>query len=176
MKTTILLMALTLFFCGCATSDSSTPITATATLEPRSDSEARGTVRFEEGNDGSVTVHVDITNAFPGPHGFHVHAKGDCSAPDATSAGDHFDAAGNPHGAPNASSHHSGDFGNLIAGTNGEIKTRFTTRSITVSPGETSVVGRAVILHGKQDDLTTQPSGNAGPRISCGVVNLAGMM
>jgi len=175
MKTIALFTSLLLLLCACATTDPSSSLSATVTLEPRSGSQARGTVRFVE-NDAVVTVYVEVTGATPGTHGFHVHQNGDCSAPDATTAGDHFDVGGNPHGAPSASSHHSGDFGNVTANARGEIRTQFTTRSITVAPGDASVVGRAVILHGKPDDLTSQPSGNAGPRVACGVVNLAGMM
>ena len=81
------------------------------------------------------------------------------------------------HGAPDAVSHHSGDFGNVTADASGTVRTTFTTHSITVAPGERSVIGHAVILHGNPDDLTSQPSGNAGPRIACGVVQeMAGEM
>jgi Cu-Zn family superoxide dismutase len=76
------------------------------------------------------------------------------------------------HGAPDAQSHHAGDFGNVTADANGEVHTRFETYSVTVKPGATSVVGHAVVLHGNPDDLVSQPAGNAGPRIACGVVTL----
>ena len=75
------------------------------------------------------------------------------------------------HGAPDAVSHHSGDFGNVTAEANGEVHTRFTTHSVSLKSGEvTNPVGKAVVLHEKADDLVSQPSGNAGARIACGVI------
>jgi Cu-Zn family superoxide dismutase len=173
MKVTAVLVLVLGFAAACASVPAGP--TAVATLEPRSGSNVNGTVRFSEGADGAVTVAVDLTGATPGVHGFHVHEKGDCSAPDATSAGAHFDVGGHPHGAPDAASRHNGDFGNVTADANGVIRTTFITRGITVSPGETSVVGKAVLLHASPDDLTSQPAGNAGARIACGVANLQGM-
>lgn len=144
---------------------------ATARLEPRSGSGASGTVTFTELADGSVRVKADLTGISPGVHGLHVHEKGDCSAPDASSAGEHFNPTSAPHG-PHAMTSHAGDFGNVSADDRGEIHTRFTTRSVTLGQGERSVLGRAVVLHADPDDLTTQPSGNAGERIACGVVSV----
>jgi superoxide dismutase, Cu-Zn family len=142
---------------------------ATATLESRSGSNAAGTVTFTQFDDGSVRVRVDASGVTPGQHGFHVHEKGDCSAADASSAGPHFDPTGAPHG-PHGPSTHAGDFGNLTAGTNGTIGTEFVTRSITLTPGARSVLGRAVVLHADPDDLTSQPAGESGARIACGVI------
>jgi superoxide dismutase, Cu-Zn family len=174
MRTTVpgLAMILSLALAGCATQP--TPVaTAVANLEPRSGSNARGTVTFTENSDGTVNVAVSVSGVTPpGVHGFHVHETGDCSAADATSAGGHFDVGGNPHGGPNRPPHHTGDFGNLTADANGVISTRFTSRTIRVSPGPNSVVGKAVILHASRDDLTSQPAGDSGARIACGVANL----
>jgi Cu-Zn family superoxide dismutase len=156
---------------GCATQTSPMETSAIAILEPRSDSSASGTVRFVESPAG-VTVIVNISGTTPGPHGFHVHEKGDCSAPDATTAGPHFDVGGHPHGSPSAPAQHSGDFGNLTADASGQIRTQFVTRQVTVSPSPNSVVGRAVILHASADDLTSQPAGNSGARIACGLANI----
>jgi superoxide dismutase, Cu-Zn family len=164
------LLVLSVLAAACATTSATQPA-AVAALEPRSGSQASGTVRFVEGSDG-VTVIVDITGTTPGEHGFHVHDKGDCSAADATSAGPHYDVGGNPHGGPATPAHHTGDFGNLTADSSGAIRTQFTTRTITVGPGANSVVGKAVILHASADDLTSQPAGNSGARIACGVANL----
>ena len=144
---------------------------AVATLEPTTGSNAAGTVRMQQLSDGAVEVRVDLTGVPEGVHGFHVHEKGDCGD-NGNAAGGHFNPNSMPHAAPNAASHHAGDFGNVTAGTNGEVHTSFTTRSITVSEGASSAVGRAVILHANPDDLTTQPTGNAGGRIACGVVTL----
>jgi Cu-Zn family superoxide dismutase len=149
---------------------------AMAMLHPISGSPAVGMAHFQENADGSVEVHLEMTNVPPGQHGFHIHDKGDCGD-NGNAAGGHFNPTSMPHGAPDAVSHHSGDFGNVTADANGKVDARFTTHSITVSPGERSVVGHAVIVHGNPDDLTTQPSGNAGPRIACGVAEaMAGEM
>jgi Cu-Zn family superoxide dismutase len=143
---------------------------AQATLESKSGSAVTGTAAFTELADGWVRVHVHIENATPGSHGLHVHEKGDCSTPDATSAGGHFNPAGNPHAAPTAEKRHAGDFGNVEIGSDGKGDLEVRTDQITVKPGPNSVVGRAVVFHEKTDDLTTQPTGNAGARFACGVV------
>src|SRR5687768_5652841 len=148
--------------------------TATATLAARSGSNVSGSVAFKTEGD-AVRVRIDATGVPPGVHGFHVHEKGDCSAPDATSAGGHFNPAGNPHGGPGDPARHAGDFGNISADTNGEIHTEITVHGIAFV-GPSSAVGKAVILHAKPDDLRTQPTGDAGGRIACGVVTLAGAM
>lgn len=144
---------------------------ATATLSPTANSTARGTVQLHEMADGAVAVEVSLTGVPAGVHGFHVHDKGDCGD-NGNAAGGHFNPMGTPHAGPATPAHHAGDFGNVTAGENGQVRTRFTTRSITVSEGAASAVGRAVILHANPDDLMTQPTGNAGGRIACGVVTL----
>ena len=144
--------------------------TAKATLESRSGSAVTGMATFTELASGAVRVHVHVENATPGTHGLHVHDKGDCSAPDATSAGGHFNPGGNPHAGPAADYRHAGDFGNIEIGPDGKGDLELTTPMLTVKPGPNSVVGRAVIFHEKTDDLTTQPTGNAGARFACGVV------
>jgi Cu-Zn family superoxide dismutase len=150
-----------------------------AMLTPISGSNAKGTVHLQELADGSVDVTVDLTGVPPGVHGFHIHDKGDCSD-NGNAAGGHFNPTSAPHASPDAQSHHAGDFGNVTADANGEVHTRFNTRSVTMHEGLTNAAGHAVILHANPDDLTTQPSGNAGPRIACGVVtlhdNMAGSM
>lgn len=147
--------------------------TAVANMSAISGSSATGTVKFTELSDGSVRVDVALTNVPPGVHGFHIHEKGDCGD-NGNAAGGHFNPRGNPHGSPSDTAHHAGDFGNVSADSTGVVNTSFTTRAISISPGTASAVGRAVVLHGSPDDLTSQPSGNAGPRISCGIVQLAG--
>ncbi len=165
--TSVLLLALALF--GCAHSTKG-PM-AMAMLAPTSGSTAQGMVHFQELGDGSVEVQVDLSGVPAGTHGFHVHDKGDCGD-NGNAAGGHFNPASMSHGAPEAVSHHAGDFGNLTTDAAGRVQTRFTTRSITVKEGSNSVVGHAVILHANPDDLVTQPTGNAGGRISCGVATL----
>lgn len=166
----MLLAALSLIIIAACAHTKSGPM-ATATLASTSGSTAQGTVHFLQLADGSVDVMADLTGVTPGVHGFHVHEKGDCGD-NGNAAGGHFNPTGAPHAGPEAASHHSGDFGNVTADAKGEVHTHFTTRSITVTEGSQSVVGHAVILHANPDDLTTQPSGNAGPRVACGVVTL----
>jgi Cu-Zn family superoxide dismutase len=144
---------------------------AMANLNPSEGQTAKGTVHFQDQGEGVVEVVVDLTGVPPGEHGFHVHDKGDCGN-NGQNAGGHFNPSNMVHGAPDAQSHHAGDFGNVTAGANGEVHTRFETHSITVKEGAMSVVGHAVVLHGNPDDLVSQPAGNAGPRIACGVTTL----
>jgi superoxide dismutase, Cu-Zn family len=170
MKKLVLLGISGLLMIGCAHMRKSGPM-AMAALTSISGSNAQGTVHFHELSDGSVDVSADITGVPPGVHGFHVHDKGDCGD-NGNAAGGHFNPLNMPHAAPDAQSHHAGDFGNVTADSKGEVHTHFNTTAVTVHPGQTSAVGHAVILHANPDDLTTQPSGNAGPRIACGVVTL----
>lgn len=142
---------------------------AQARLQPTQGSSVQGMVRFTTQKDGSVRVQGSVQGLVPNTeHGFHVHEKGDCSAPDGTSAGGHF----NPNNVPHArhGSGHAGDLPSLRADGTGTASFDFSSRSITVGQGPTNVVGRGVIVHKDADDYTTQPTGNAGARLACGVV------
>ena len=132
-----------------------------------------GTVTFTETPEGAVEVEADFQGvAEDGAHGFHVHETGECSPPDFTSAGGHFDPEGVEHACPPTTPRHAGDFGNVeISGGSGSLSQ--SSDLIMVTPGDTSVVGKAVILHAGEDDCTSQPSGDAGPRYACGVVAIA---
>ena len=112
---------------------------------------------FTELPSGGTKVEVWVENATPGTHGIHLHEKGDCSAPDASSAGAHFNPAGNPHAGPSDPKHHNGDWGNITVGADGKGHLEETTDMLTVKPGPNSVVGKAVVFHEKADDLKTQP-------------------
>lgn len=148
----------------------SSELHAIAKLEPTQGNQTRGTVQFRsEGN--AVRVSVDITGLTPGAHGFHIHEKGDCSAADASSAGGHFNPTNQPHAGRDADARHAGDFGNLEADANGRAQVSFLDSKITLS-GPNSIVGRAVIVHAGRDDLKSQPSGDSGPRVACGVIEL----
>ena len=144
---------------------------AVAEMKAASNSKVEGTVTFTE-KDGKVEVAVDLKGLNPGEHGFHLHEKGDCSSPDAKSAGDHFNPDKKEHGAPSAAVHHAGDLGNLTADKDGNIKSTMTVDFISLGDGPNSAVGKAVIVHEKQDDLKSQPAGNAGARVACGVINV----
>jgi len=173
MKKLALFTLISLAALACAHSKSG-PM-AMATLSPTTGQTARGTVHFTDTADGTEVV-VDLTNVPPGVHGFHIHEGASC-ADDAKAAGGHFNPDNAPHAAPDAASHHAGDFGNVTADDKGEVHTTFVTHSITVAAGTKSVVGHAVVLHANPDDLTSQPAGNAGPRIACGVTTaMAGSM
>jgi len=145
--------------------------TATATLAPTQGSQTTGTVTFRE-IDGGVEITASLAGLSPGEHGFHVHEKGDCSAPDASSAGSHYNPTGQPHGAPDAAQHHAGDFGNVTAGADGTASKTLVMEGVTLGEGDTSLAGKAVIVHEKRDDLTSQPTGDAGGRLACGVIQL----
>jgi Cu-Zn family superoxide dismutase len=159
-----------IWLAGCGSASAAAAPEAKATIESRSGSKVTGKAVFTELPSGAVKVEVWIENAVPGTHGLHIHEKGDCSAPDAASAGAHFNAAGNPHAGPTEKAHHNGDFGNIEVGADGKGHLEITTDMLTVKPGPNSVVGKSVIFHEKADDLTTQPSGAAGGRFGCGVV------
>ena len=146
--------------------------TALAIIESRSDSKVTGKVIFTQQSSGETKAEVWIANATPGMHGLHIHEKGDCSAPDAASAGGHFNAAGNPHAAPTDKAHHNGDFGNIEIGADGKGHMTITSDMLTVTDGPNCVVGKSVIFHEKADDLKTQPTGASGARYGCGVVIL----
>jgi Cu-Zn family superoxide dismutase len=128
-----------------------------------------GVVNFTAMEDG-VHMVARVEGASPGPHGFHLHQNGACDPPDFTSAGDHFNPTGAPHGGPQSAQKHAGDFGNVEVGADGTGNVDVHLPGLTVRDGETSIVGKAVVLHQAADDLTTQPSGNSGPRVACGVV------
>lgn len=148
------------------------PKHATATMEGTAKFKTvKGTVEFKQTDDG-VEVTANIEGLKKGDHGFHIHEKGDCSAPDAASAGGHFNPSKHKHGAPDAAEHHEGDLGNLTAGADGKATKTFTMKGITLDEGETSIIGKGFIIHDKADDMKTQPTGNAGARVACGVITL----
>lgn len=138
-----------------------------AKIEPTAGNSATGEARFYRVENG-VRVVASISGLAPGKHGFHLHEKGDCSAPDAASAGAHYNPLGAPHGSPDGdrTARHLGDLGNIVADAGGKA-TYDRVDSLLVYA---DLVGLAVLVHGKEDDLTSQPAGNAGARIGCGVI------
>ncbi|HTD67225.1 MAG TPA: superoxide dismutase family protein [Candidatus Limnocylindria bacterium] len=145
---------------------------AMAELSPASGSNVRGTVHFYETPKG-IRVVAKVSGLTPGLHGFHVHDKGDCSAPDASSAGGHFNPTSMKHGGPNDVERHAGDFGNITADASGEA-TFETVDSHISFDGPNSIIGRGVIVHANPDDLKSQTPtpGNAGKRVACGNIQL----
>lgn len=149
-------------------------VTAVANLAPIGSSGVGGQVSFAQ-HDGRVTVTLRVTGLQPGMHGFHVHEFGDCSAVDGASAGNHFNPEGNPHGPFDMGRlHHAGDLGNIEADAAGVATLGATTDQFTLDGSAKSIAGRAVIIHEKADDLNSQPSGNAGSRLACGVILVQG--
>lgn len=143
-----------------------------AVVYPTEGNKAKGIVRFEQRGDG-VRVTARIEGLKPeSRHGFHVHEFGDASAPDGTSAGDHFNPGGHEHGLPPDSGRHAGDFGNLEANGRGVAELDFVAHDLKLTGGAEAILGRAVIVHADPDD-GSQPTGNAGARIGIGVIGIA---
>lgn len=135
-------------------------------IQAKSGATLTGTATFEETPDG-LKVSIRLGNAPPGLHGAHIHEKGDCSAADATSAGDHFNPGGHPHGRPPDEKRHLGDFGNIGVDPAGMGVLEIVVKDANLKPGDkNSFLDRALIIHAKKDD-GSQPLGNAGARIGC---------
>jgi Cu-Zn family superoxide dismutase len=149
------------------------PLVAVAELQSTADLSITGMVSFTQ-TEAGVAIMAHIEGAPPGPHGLHVHEMGDCSAEDFKSAGGHFNPTGAPHGAPTDTERHAGDLGNMEIGEDGGGHFELDSDLLTVEEGPNSVVGRGVILHEKADDLVSQPTGAAGARLACGVVEASG--
>jgi superoxide dismutase, Cu-Zn family len=141
-------------------------------LHPTAGNKVSGTVTFTPVADG-VQVHAEIKGLTPGKHGFHIHEFGDCSAADAASAGAHFNPTNQPHAGPDAAARHEGDMGNVEADSSGNAKLDYVDRQISLASGDKSVIGRSVVVHTKPDDLKTQPTGDSGARVACGVIGWA---
>ena len=130
-----------------------------------------GEVHFEQ-TEAGVAVQGRIEGQEPGPKGFHVHEHGVCDPPDFMGAGSHFNPAGHPHGGPHddAEERHAGDFGNLEFDEDGVAEFSFVDDVITLGAGKNNVVGQALIVHVQEDDLVSQPVGDAGGRAGCGLI------
>jgi Cu-Zn family superoxide dismutase len=154
---------------GCATMGGGEP-RATAQLQPTRGNNVSGNVTFTQKGD-KVVVVANVAGLKPNQeHGFHVHDKGDCSSGDGMSAAGHFNPKGSPHGHYSTQARHAGDMPNLKADASGNASMSAELDIVTVSEGPTSVVGRGVIVHVQPDDYKSQPVGNAGARIACGVI------
>jgi Cu-Zn family superoxide dismutase len=144
---------------------------AVAQLSPVADQPIAGTARFEPGMFKRVTLTVEVQNLPPGTYAVHIHERGDCSAPGATSAGAHWNPGQEPHGRHDDAASHLGDLDNLKVAANGKGRLDVTSREWTIGTGlDTDVIGKAVVIHAQADDFVTQPSGASGERIACGVI------
>lgn len=138
-------------------------------LEPKSDSNVSGTVTFTQEN-GSVTMVAEMEGLTEGIHAIHIHEKADCSSSDGKSAGGHWNPTAEAHGKWGAAEgYHKGDIGNFTAGADGKGSITFTTDEWCIGCGDETkdILGKAVIVHAGTDDYTTQPTGDAGGRVSC---------
>ena len=146
---------------------------AIATIGPTSDSSVTGMAVFTQNGD-QITLTIEIQNASPGIHAVHIHENGDCSAPDGTSAGGHWNPTDVAHGKWGEGEFHLGDIGNITVGEDGTGSIELTTDLWEIGTGsDIDVVGKGIIVHADADDFISQPSGNAGARIGCGVIVLA---
>lgn len=152
---------------------SETSITASTTLTPTMGNTAGGQITFTPEN-GAVRLRGALSGLAPNTgHGFHVHETGDCSAPDASSAGAHFNPDGHPHGnaIANTAPHHAGDIPNVSADAQGNASVDALIQNVGLGSNDArDIVGKALVVHEKADDYTTQPSGDSGARIACGVI------
>lgn len=159
---------------------SPSPVTfGIAKMVAKSSSKVRGTVKFiserdATGEGSTILIHVNIAGASPGKHGFHLHENGDCSGIAAAAAGRHWNPTGEPHGGPTNPTRHLGDLGNLTVGADGKgVETlRVTFPRDQRGDVRTILIGKSVVIHQRTDDFASQPSGNSGPAIACGVVEL----
>lgn len=167
-STSLLAASLATMLGACATTPAPGP-TAMARLEGRSGAQVRGDVEFRA-EPGGVRVLAQVGGLAPGEHGFHVHEAGDCSAPDATSAKGHFNPAGKPHGHHGGGERHAGDMPNLVANAYGNASLSALLDQLSLTEGPNGILGRSVVIHADPDDYKSQPAGNSGKRIACGVI------
>ena len=169
MKPVFAAAAATVLLAACQTTPTE-PLRATAQLQPTKGNKTFGEATFEQVN-GKVRVVVFVQGLKPGQeHGLHIHEAGDCSSGDGMSAKGHFNPFNKPHGHPGSSERHAGDLPSLTANKAGRANVKIDLDTITVGPGPASIIGRGLIVHADPDDYKTQPTGNAGARIACGVI------
>jgi Cu-Zn family superoxide dismutase len=157
---------------GCAMWDglAGSSAIATAQLRPTAGNTASGTIQFRESG-GRVRITGEVRGLKPmAEHGFHVHEKGDCSAPDGMSTGGHFNPDGRPHGQHGTGAHHVGDLPSLRADAQGVARIDAESTTLRVGSGAADIIGKGLIVHRDPDDYRTQPTGNSGARIACAVI------
>ena len=169
MRTLFAAAAASVVLAACQTTPSE-PERATAQLQPTKGSKTFGEATFEQ-VDGKVRVVVFVQGLKPGQaHGLHIHEAGDCSSGDGMSTKGHFNPFNKPHGHHGSAERHAGDLPSLTANKAGRANVTIDLDTITVGPGPGSIIGRGLIVHADPDDYKTQPTGNAGARIACGVI------
>lgn len=148
-------------------------MTATATLmDPAG--QAIGEAQLTQTPNNGVLIRVNVEGLEPGAHGFHIHAVGQCTPPDFSSAGGHFAPRGHAHGVLNAHGSHAGDLLNLWVPQNGRVTTERLAEGVTLARGVQGSLldddGSSLVIHANPDDYMSQPSGNGGPKVACGVI------
>ena len=141
---------------------------AVCVLTPTKDNKVRGRIFFTQGEDGATKIHGVVNNLTPGMHGFHIHEFGDLTDRTGKSAGGHFNPEGHDHAGPDADKRHVGDLGNIEADDKGVARVEMTVKGLKVH----FILGRSIVVHAGKDDLKSQPSGNAGPRVAVGVIGI----
>ena len=169
MKTPVSILAIVVLLAACQTTPTEGP-RATAQLQPTKGNKTFGEATFEQVGD-KVRVVVFVQGLKAGQeHGLHIHEAGDCSSGDGMSAKGHFNPFGKPHASHTSPNRHAGDLPSLKANKEGRANVQVDLDVITVTAGPASVINRGLIVHADPDDFKTQPTGNAGARLACGVI------
>ena len=174
MKGALTLASWALLLAACAATSEQQVPSAVAKLGAKGGSQVHGEIKFTQ-VDSRVRIEGEVTGLAPGARGMHIHEKGDCSAADAASAGGHFDPRepknwSTRHGGPHAAERHAGDLGNIVFDRSGKAVVNMMASGIAVDSGPIGILGRALVVHFQADDLKTDPTGDAGARAACGVI------
>jgi Cu-Zn family superoxide dismutase len=178
MKNYLFILSTATFFYGCSHDSSvspegadTEPLKANATIMAKSNSNVTGMVTFTQTKD-TIFMTATLSGLSPGSHAIHIHAIGDCSADDGSSAGGHWNPTNVDHGKWGTAPFHIGDIGNIVADSNGNgtISRETDLWCINCDDETKDIIGKAIIIHQGIDDFSSQPSGAAGSRIGCGKV------